>query len=365
MKCALYTIIAMIVFLLPQPIFAGNISWDKVPAELGRLIETTSELSAMLEEVLAMQPDTSYWYGYTTDDLVIFFEEWLVYNPAPENPALYIEPFDHLANSEGGELLFNDNTFSSWFIQFLNARGEYLGTPESASIVPVWIADTSIHIEDYIIPEGGFTCFSDYFLRDLRPGVRPLDGEGDPSIVVSPADGSIFRILAEDIDTNFEVKRDVLNIRQALNNSPHAERFIGGDIVDILLWFTDYHHYHAPVSGEILEIGEYAGSYNYDFAHVDWYLDLARHKRLCYLIETEDFGLVAMIPVGFWGVGSCINEWQVGEYVEKGDELGHFGYGGSSILLVFEPGAVQFIPEITEEGSLVRVRSQIGVAIRN
>jgi len=351
--------------MVPAAVLAEDVPWQQAPAELGRLIETTPELGAMLEQVLAMQPDTSYWYGYSTDDLVSFFEEWLVYSPLPANPALYIEPFDHLADSEGGELLFNNNVFSSWFIRFLDAAGEYLTTPASASSIPEWFADTSIHMEDFVVPEGGFTCFNDFFLRDLQPGARPLAGEGDPSILVSPSDGSIFRIFTEDIDTNFEVKRDVLNIRQALNNSPYAERFIGGDAVDILLWFTDYHHFHSPVTGQIVEIGEYPGSYNYDFAHVDWYQDLARHKRLCYLIETDDFGMVAMIPVGFWGVGSCINERQVGDFVEKGDELGHFGYGGSSILLVFEPGAIQFIPEVTGEGRTVQVRSQLGVATRD
>lgn len=351
-----------LILLLPMTSRAEERSWEHVPLELKLLIETTPELENMIVEVLGMQPDTSYWHGYTTGDFVHFFEEWIVYHPAPDNPALYIEPFDLLVNSDGGELLFNDNVFSSWFIRFLDARGSYLCAAESAAAVPVWMADTSLHIEDYIVPEGGFACFSDYFLRELKPGVRPLAGPDDPSVAVSPADGSIFRILVDDIDTNFEVKRDVINIRQALNNSPYAERFIGGDIVDILLWFTDYHHFHAPVSGTIVEIGEYAGSYNYDFAHVDWYRDLARHKRLCYVIETEDFGMVAMIPVGFWGVGSCINEREVGEYIEKGEELGHFGYGGSSILLVFEPGAIQFIPETTSEGRRVLVRSQIGVS---
>ncbi|MFO8059184.1 MAG: phosphatidylserine decarboxylase [Bacillota bacterium] len=362
MRRLFWTGAALLLTMLLPVALAEDVPWDQVPAELDRLIATTTELAATLEQALGMQPDTSYWYGYTAEDFVGFFEEWLVYNPAPVNPALYIEPFDHLANSEGGTLLFANNDFTSWFISFLDARGQYLSSPASAVAVPVWLADTAIHIEDYLVPEGRFSCFSDYFLRDLRPGARPLDGEGDPSVIVSPADGTMFRILADDIDTDFEVKRDVLNIRQALNDSPYAERFIGGDIVDILLWFTDYHHYHAPVSGTLVEIGEYAGSYNYDFEHVDWYRDLARHKRLCYLIETEDFGMVAMIPVGFWGVGSCINERQVGEYVEKGDELGHFGYGGSSILLIFEPGAVQFIPEVTTDPIPVRVRAQIGVA---
>jgi hypothetical protein len=33
----------------------------------------------------------------------------------------------------------------------------------------------------------------------------------------------------------------------------------------ILLWFTDYHHFQAPVNGKIVYQGMYNGSYNYDF----------------------------------------------------------------------------------------------------
>ncbi len=316
----------------------------------------------MLNEVLGLQPDSSFWHDKTADDMVPFFAEWLTSNPTPENPGNYIRLFDELANSTGGEQLFNNNVFSSWFIEFLNARGDYFDTVASASSIPEWVADTTIHIDEYIIPEGGFANFNELFLRNIKTDSRPLAGEGNPSILVSPADGSIRQIYATDLESNFEVKRDVLNIRQALNNSPYAENFIGGDVVDILLWFTDYHHFHSPISGELIYISEYAGSYNYNFAEVDWYKELAKHKRLCYLIDSEEFGLVAMIPVGFWGVGSIINEVEIGDYVEKGEELGHFAYGGSSILLVFEPGAIQFTPEITEASQPVQVRAQLGVS---
>ncbi|MCK5036440.1 MAG: phosphatidylserine decarboxylase [Candidatus Sabulitectum sp.] len=329
---------------------------------LNELIITTPELASMVTEVLSLQPDSSFWNGTNSDDMVMFFNEWLTYNPQPENPGKYIRLFDELANSTGGELLFNDNVFSSWFISFLDARGDYLGTAASASCLPAWLADSVVHIDQYVVPEEGFTCFNDFFLRTLKPESRPLDGAGDPSILVSPADGSIHRIYAAHLESNFEVKRDVLNIRQALNNSSYADNFIGGDVVDILLWFTDYHRFHCPVSGELVYAGEYAGSYNYNFADVDWFQELAKHKRLCYIIDSEEFGLVAMIPVGFWGVGSIITECQVGDYLEKGQEMGHFAYGGSSILLVFEPGAIQFIPDVTEESQTVQVRSMIGVS---
>ena len=199
-----------------------------------------------------------------------------------------------------------------------------------------------------------------------------LDGENDPSVIVSPADGTVCQIYAKDLDTNFKIKRDVINIRQALNNSPYADRFIGGPALDILLWFTDYHHFHSPVSGKIIEVGEYTGSYNYNFQDVNWYKQLAKHKRSCYIIETEKFGLVTMIPVGFWGVGSIVTEpkVKVGNYIKKGEEIGHFKYGGSSILLIFEPGAVKFTLSIPvrvtgDAGIPVKVRQKIGVSTKS
>ena len=48
-------------------------------------------------------------------------------------------------------------------------------------------------------------------------------------------------------------------------------------------------------------------------------------------------GLVAMVAIGFWGVGSISSEVRPGQQLKRGDYMGHFGYGGSSILLAFEP----------------------------
>jgi len=344
-------------------------SCSNVIPELKQLIRTTPSLKRQIEQALESPSKRSYWYGKEIDDFVAFFEKWLVYNPLPEAPGKYIRPFDELANSGGGEILFNNNIFSSWFIAFVDARGEYLKTAASSSTLDKWVAYQDVHIDDYEVPEKGFGSFNDFFLRKLRQGARPLDGRGNPSVIVSPADGSLCEIYAKNLDSNFKVKRDVINIRQTLNNSQYAERFIGGKVFDILLWFTDYHHFHAPVAGSIVEIGEYSGSYNYDFAHVDWYRELAKHKRTCYIIDSEKFGLVAMIPVGFWGVGSIISEVKTGDYIEKGQEMGHFGYGGSSILLVFEPGAVDMslpvpVRQSGDEGYPVNVRQKIGNATK-
>ena len=91
-----------LVFLLVIPVFASSgISYPDVPTELSALIESTPELSSMLNEVLALQPDSSFWHEKTADDMVPFFAEWLTSNPTPENPGNYIRLFDELANSNG------------------------------------------------------------------------------------------------------------------------------------------------------------------------------------------------------------------------------------------------------------------------
>lgn len=335
------------------------------------LIDCTPSLKENIRKSLAIQEKGSQWHNRSVDDFVSFFDEWAVYAPDPACPEKYIEAFDLLANSPAGPILFNDNVFSSWFIAFLNDGGQFMNTKASAAHLDEWFAYPAVHINDYILPEVGYRTFNDFFLRRVKPEARPLGGGSDPAYVVSPADGSICQIYADNLEQNFTIKRDVINIRQALNNSPYADRFIGGPSLDILLWFTDYHRFHAPVSGKIVETGSYAGSYNYNFRDVNWYKELARHKRTCYLIESDRCGLVAMIPVGFWGVGSIVTEEKVkvGSRIEKGDEMGHFLYGGSSIVLVFEPGKVKFslpIPkrQTGDEGLKIKVRQQIAETVR-
>lgn len=348
-------------------------NYKTVITNLENLLEADTNLKIDIEKVLRLQDNRSYyWNNKDIEFFVGFFKEWLVYNPPPWAGPKYIQPFDELANSEGGEILFNNNVFGSWFIDFLDARGQYLHTSQSLEarglkkgILDDWQTFPAAQLDLFKAPnkEGIYNSFNDIFLRVPKTPFK-IDGENDPSILVSPASGKIHQIYTENNNSNFKIKKDVINIRQALNNNPIADKFIGGKMVDILLWFTDYHYFHAPISGEIVEIGEYSGSYNYDFQNVDWYTALAKHKRVCYIIKTKEFGMVAMIPVGFWGVGSIITYDNIkkGYQITKGEKIGRFGYGGSSILLIFEPDKIEFtIDGIEKNWSVVKPGTRIGI----
>jgi phosphatidylserine decarboxylase len=75
--------------------------------------------------------------------------------------------------------------------------------------------------------------------------------------------------------------------------------------------------------------------------------------RDCVIIDTEEFGLVAVLPVGMSQICSC--NWedtvQVGAKVGKGDPMGYFLFGGSDIVMVFQGGVdVEFLCQKDESG---------------
>ena len=59
------------------------------------------------------------------------------------------------------------------------------------------------------------------------------------------------------------------------------------------------------------------------------------------ILQTESYGLVAIVPVGLCEVGSVSFEESVvpGAQVDKGDPMGYFLFGGSDIIMIFGPEA--------------------------
>jgi phosphatidylserine decarboxylase len=365
----------------------------------GSMTQTRTFLTSAMTEVCnpILTPDTNrteFWKPYRDGDKDIvedFFKPWLRYSPEPDEkhknlrgPSLYIVYWDWLANtSDGRKLTGSDIGFRKWFVQFLELRGKWINSVNSGTTMDAWMEYKGnpahpFNVTEYAVPEGGFKTFNQFFRRSIRASVRPMN---ETASIVSPADGGAFYLQKESTDmTNHathtleEKSKDQFNLADAL--PCYGNSFIGGPLVDILLWFTDYHHFHAPVDGKLIHVAEYQGSYNYDFDNFDpndpyapkpppdsdaagWYKNLNKHKRTAWIIKTEDMGLVAMIAIGFWGVGSISSDLRPGQTLKKGDYMGHFGYGGSSILLAFEPMQnIKFdgLSDDTGEPVLVKVR---------
>jgi len=171
------------------------------------LIASSPALSADIEKSLRLQDNRSaHWSNKDIKYFVNYFREWLVYNPPPWAGPKYIEPFDELANSDAGDVLFNNKVFSSWFISFVNARGQYLATPQSleGGTLANWQSFPAVRLDSFKPPYGKakYDSFIDIFLRVPKEPFR-MDGKDNSGVTVSPANGKIHQIYSENIDSHF------------------------------------------------------------------------------------------------------------------------------------------------------------------
>ncbi len=220
--------------------------------------------------------------------------------------------------------------------------------------------------------------FNDFFSRKLSSDdARPIASPEDDSVVIAPAEslpqgtweisdeGQFYAdpICKEDgvviKDSTF------ISVEQILGEEGEefAENFYGGTLTHTYLNYDDYHRYHCPVSGTVkaVYIVPYANAvggvvywnpdtqlYVLESNSLSWQ---SCETRGCVIIDTDEYGLVAVIPVGMGQVSSVNFEdsIQVGAEVKKGDPLGYFLFGGSDCVMLFEKQA-NF--ELTaEEGS--------------
>ena len=298
------------------------------------------------------------WKNKNINDLSEFLNEWFYFLPNTHNGLDRILKFTFLyyKNPNGMKFILQEPGLS-WTKSFVEERGKFMDSPMSAKIIEEWLSDKLLGNEDFVLPSEGFKSFNEFFKRDLKPGARPITAVADNSILVSPADGVINMIANElQLDSEIPTKgRMTMSLNALLNNSKYAKNFIGGSAMAVFLMPDNYHHYHAPISGSIVESNEDVGDRYFGMPNI---LDMINNGNVGYnkdysvfenfrhgyfIIKTESYGYVAMIPIGLQTVGSVVFEDEYKNVhdkkpiaIYKGEKLGHFAYGGSTVLLIFE-----------------------------
>ena len=63
-------------------------------------------------------------------------------------------------------------------------------------------------------------------------------------------------------------------------------------------------------------------------------------------MNSKDFGKVLFLEIGATFVGAIHQTYTPNKPHQKGDEKGYFSFGGSSLILLFQKGKIQFDPDL-------------------
>ena len=328
------------------------------------------------------------WIGKNVYDLADFFSQWCTFLPtvdgSHDDGLKYIQAFAWFYyNNEYGVAFVKQDPGKTITRNFAKQRGRFMDGKTSAARVAQWLADSRIEKDDYVLPDpsrpdGGFNSFNEFFARTLKDqsASRPQTMPERDYVITAPTD-CIMNSVGQrvvDLQTKIPTKfNSALNIVELLDGSQYAERFVGGTALSCVLMPNTYHHYHAPVSGEVVEskIIE-APFYGYDDFpvwatasgnvgyHGTEFSQFENFQRGYFVVDTGKYGYVAMVPVGLDTISSIVFNDKFKTItrpipVQRGEELGHFLYGGSLFIMIFEPGRYQ------SDAIKVRLGNQIGI----
>ena len=301
--------------------------------------------------------------------------------------------FVYMMMTSAGEAAFRNEAFNGALRNILTEWCCFLDSPNSQCVLNEgesgWLSPSAYKyskLDEFIIPDRsalhwGWASFNDYFHRQIKPECRPIAEPNNRKVIVSANDGTVFwyQCKVNALDT-FWLKGEPYSLSNMFNNSAYTESFVGGDVFQSFLSGADYHRWRSPIDGvvqhaevvdglmfsELKSAGrdKTAGTYSQRY-------EASVNTRGLVFIKSDDpvIGMVCVMPIGITEISSVTIQVQKGDQVKKGDELGYFSYGGSSMCLVFQPGAIDHftVPRPPpggkpDHGQPIKVNAQIAVA---
>ena len=243
--------------------------------------------------------------------------------------------------------------------------GAFLDTPLSKPLIPLFVKSCGIDTEDYDLRE--IRCFNDFFCRPLKAGKRPIDP--DPASFIAPCDGLLTAVPIE-ADTVLPVKQSRYSLSRLLGDEKLAADFRDGLCLVFRLCVNHYHRYCYFETGRKGENVFLPGVlHTVRPVALEKTPVFTENCREYACIETERFGTAVQMEVGAMLVGRIVNDAPWPRAVSRGEEKGHFAYGGSTVILLLQKDRAELLPEIWEasrrgEEFPVRMGQKIGTAIQ-
>jgi phosphatidylserine decarboxylase len=292
--------------------------------------------------------------------------------------------FVHMMMTSAGQAIFRIESFNDCIRKILKSWCDFLDSPASRSVLHTgengWLSPASCerhHLHEYLIPDPsdahwGFKSFNAFFHRHIRPECRPVDASDDPLVIVSPNDGTLYKVQREvRRNDRFWIKSQPYSLEHMLAGDPLYARFEGGTVYQSFLDGRNFHRFWSPIGGIVKKISVIEGlmfsnaeSIGEDLTagtYSQGYMACVNTRSLVFLESDEpSVGVVCLMAIGISEVSSIALSVEVGQRVAKGEEIGCFSYGGSSICLLFQPATIrEFVIDIDDVGTAVGTRGAV------
>ncbi len=366
-----------------------DVEYGKATKELVDLLEQDPDLKSMLisslEKAKEINPDRNTNPAQSLEEYFEFLTwtettmPWAIVKKE-EYPEIFDNIFQGLCafyflidqplpELEGQGLVNNSlqyyEPFAKWLVTFSQSWGSYLDTEDSwnEEYYQMALNDPNFGLNNgWYEDPSNWKTFNQFFARYLKsPDMRPITSPDSDSVVVSFADSEPQGVWAIDSNSNLIAKGGVpvksATLKSIANligeDSQYKDSFASGTFTHSFLNVNDYHRYHFPLGGTIKEARIIQGinptggqlwwdeeNKRYGFnpsAKTGWQMV---ETRGCVILETEKYGLVVLMPIGMAVVNSVNFEENItpGTVVKKGDMLGHFAFGGSDFIMIFQNG---------------------------
>lgn len=225
------------------------------------------------------------------------------------------------------------------------------GGRDSSSYVLPFITKYNLDVDEFAKSPFDYKTFNEFFYRALKPSARPI-AEG-ARVAVFPADGRHMAMPNVDTASGFYVKGFKFSLAELLGDEALAKKFAGGAMLISRLCPVDYHRFHFPVAGVPNE-SRLINGWLYSVSPIALRRNvryLVENKREVTLVESAEFGTVAVLEVGATNVGTIRQTFVPGRAVAKGDEKGMFAFGGSCVITLFESGRIRFDDDVVKASS--------------
>lgn len=224
---------------------------------------------------------------------------------------------------------------------------------------------TGADLSEVRAPLDTFQSLGTFFVRELRPGLRPFPSH--PDAIGSPVDGTVQSLCAIERGSVLQAKGRSYSVSDLLGSVGRAQDLEGGFAWTIYLSPRDYHRIHAPETCRLAAV-EWLGGERFSVAPKV----LARRRVLdvnerCALRLECARATVYLVLVGALNVGRMrvvgVEPGHRGALVpprafERGAELARFEMGSTIVLLA--PRGVTVCDAELAEGQSVRMGRTIG-----